>query len=84
VRPGPARPVRAVALFSADPETSDSPPGFSLSVFTSLQRQYRQAGIQLVDWVQIDFDHDLYRSMQTTARDVRGRASDFLGAGACL
>jgi hypothetical protein len=83
-RPGLPRPVHAVALFSADPEWADAPPGFSSSVFTALQRRYREVGIQLVDWVQIDFVEDLYRSMQSAARDVRGIAADYLGAGTCV
>jgi hypothetical protein len=83
-RPGLPRQVHAVALFSADPEDETTPPGYSVLVFESLQRQYRDAGILLVDWVQIDFDADLYRSMQTTVRDVRGTASEFLRAGTCL
>ena len=83
-RPGLPRPVHAVALFSADPESEDTAPGFSYSVFTTLQRRYRHAGIQLVDWVQIDFDQDLFRSMQSTARDIRGVATDYLRAGTCV
>jgi hypothetical protein len=83
-RPGLPRPVHAVALFSADPESEDTAPGFSYSVFTALQRRYRAAGIQLVDWVQIDFDQDLFRSMQSAARDIRGVATDYLRAGTCV
>lgn len=83
-RPGLPRPVQAVALFSANPESDDTAPGFSYSVFAALQRRYRDAGILLVDWVQIDFDEDLFRSMQSTARDVRGVATDYLLAGTCV
>jgi hypothetical protein len=83
-RPGLPRPVRAVALFSENPEDDDDcEPGFSLSVFQSLQRQYRDAGIQLVDWVQIDFTSDIYRSLRSTARDVEGYTADYLRAGTC-
>jgi hypothetical protein len=83
-RPGLPRAVRGVALFSGNPEADDDiEPGFSLTVFASLRRRYREAGIQLVDWVQIDFFEDLYRSMQSTARDVRGTTADYLRAGTC-
>jgi hypothetical protein len=83
-RPGPRRPVRAVALISADPATDSSPPGFSLAAFDTMQHAYRRIGIALVDWVHIDFERDIYRSMQSAATDVRGRTSDFLRAGTCL
>jgi hypothetical protein len=83
-RPGLPQPVQAVALFSGNPEEEAGfESGDSLIVFSSLKRRYREAGIQLVDWVQIDFFDDLYRSMQRTARDVNGTTADYLRAGAC-
>jgi hypothetical protein len=83
-RPAPKRPVAAVALISASPETDDTPPGFSLAAFDTMQHAYEHLEIELVDWVHIDFDRDIYRSMRSAVKDVRGRTSDFLRAGTCV
>jgi hypothetical protein len=82
-RPGIPRPVRGVALFSlGSPE--DSEPLSMSSVFDELQRRYRDAGIRLVDWVQIDLYEGFYRSMRIHARMQRGIAADYLRSGTCV
>jgi hypothetical protein len=81
-RPGIPRPVRGVVLFSRvwteNRELSSS------SLFAILKRRYRAEGIRLVDWVQIDFDESLFRSMRISTRAQQGRPADYLRAGTCV
>jgi hypothetical protein len=81
-RPGIPRPVRGVAIFSRvwneDCELS------SESIFAILQLRYRDEGIRLVDWVQIDFESSVFRSMRVSTRAQRGRPADYLRAGVCV
>jgi hypothetical protein len=81
-RPGIPRPVRGVALFSIG--TPDDGPVSSSTIFEELRARYRDAGIRLVDWVQIDLDECFYRSMRIVARQLRGGATDYLRAGTCV
>lgn len=83
-RPGLPRPVHGVTLFSIAPDTADTPPGFSFSMFNTLHCHYREAGIRLVDWVHIDFEENLYRSMRICARELQGTTADYLRAGVCV
>lgn len=82
-RPGIPRPVRGVALVSVGAPDDDGPVS-SLTIFDELRGRYRDAGIRLVDWVQIDRAEGCYRSMRITARVQRGDASDYLRAGRCV
>lgn len=82
-RPGIPRPVRGVALFSGA-SADESLPVSSAALFSTLKQRYREAELRLVDWVQIDFDESLYRSLQICTRDLRGTAADYLRAGTCV
>jgi hypothetical protein len=81
-RPGIPRPVRGVALFSNvwNEERDFS----SESIFAILQQRYRDEGIRLVDWVQIDFESSVFRSMRVSTRAQHGRPADYLRAGVCV
>jgi len=82
-RPGIPRPVRGVTIVSLGSPADDEPVSMT-AVFDELQRRYRDAGIRLIDWVQIDFFDHCYRSMRIEARMQQGFASDFLRAGRCV
>jgi len=81
-RPGIPRPVRGVALFSR--VWNENRELSSASLFAILKRRYREEGIRLIDWVQIDFDESLFRSMRISTRAEQGRPADYLRAGTCV
>jgi hypothetical protein len=81
-RPGIPRPVRGVALFS-DVWTENQELS-SESLFAILKQRYRAEGIRLVDWVQINYEQNTFRSMRISTRAQRGRPADYLRAGVCV
>jgi hypothetical protein len=81
-RPGIPRPVRGVVLLSN--VWSETAELGSSSLFAILQRRYSDEGIRLVDWVQIAFGENWYRSMRITTRRRRERVTDYLRAGVCV
>jgi hypothetical protein len=83
-RPGIPRPVRGVALFSLGSPDDDDGPVTPSMIFDQLRGRYHEAGIRLVDWVQIVVEEGFYRSMRIVARQQRGSAADYLRAGVCV
>ena len=81
-RPGIPRPVRGVAVFSG--AFMEDEGLSSTSMFAILKQRYRAEGIRLVDWVQIDFDTSVFRSMRISTRAQQGRPADYLRAGVCV